>query len=108
MKKKLILVLISFLFLLSGCGVSYSDYNELQDKYSELETKYDEICSEYVSDKEKIAPYLDNIIDKIGSIQDDITTVWIYFEEDDYTFEEARSSFDKIHTVLNSILYPEN
>ena len=109
MKKLILVVLLISLFLLTGCSDYEKRYEKLQEEYDELLTKYDSINSSYFDNKEEIGFELDRITDSIGSLEDDIATVWCYFEnEEDVTFDEASASFDKINSVLMSIIYPSH
>lgn len=104
MRKILLALLLLSLLFLSGCSNYEEKYNDLQDKYDELEMKYNKINSFYY-DKEEIGSSLDNIIEKLASLEDDIINVYCYFEKEfDVSFDEAYDSFDRIHSVYNSII----
>ena len=109
MKKLIFAFLLLSLLFLSGCSDYKSKYENLQEEYDDLLAKYDSINSWYYDDKEDIGFELDRITDSIGSLEDDIATVWCYFEnEEGTTFDEAYASFDKISSVLTSIIYPSH
>lgn len=95
MRKYLLAFLLLLLFVLTGCSNYEAKYNEYHDKYDELEMKYEKLYSLY-SDS----------MDKLGASEDDLITVYCYFEnENDVTFDEAYDSFDRLRTVIRSLIY---
>lgn len=47
MKKNILIILTTMCFLMSGCGVSQSDYDDLQSKYNSLQTEYSNVKENY-------------------------------------------------------------
>ena len=119
MKKLILVVLLISLFLLTGCSDYEKRYEKLQEEYDELLTKYDSINSSYFDNKEEIGFELDRITDSIGSLEDDIATVWCYFEnEEDVTLKfrvrrpvkdvkvVIESGGEKIQEIIKPVLIP--
>ena len=92
--KRLFIILFVVLLLLSSCSVKPKrDYEE---EYPLLEDKYDQIYGLY-----------DDLVYQIGNLEEDVATVYCFFEEEeDVTFKEAKSSFEKIRTLLDSVYCP--
>lgn len=59
MKKKIVLFISAACLLLSGCGVSQNDYNDLQEKYNTLQSEHDDLQSKYDDIKENYDKMVD-------------------------------------------------
>ena len=71
------------------------EYDKLEEQYQDLESIHEQIQIKY-----------DNLLESIGSLDDDISTVYWYFDnENDITFSEAKKSFSKIYKFYDSLFY---
>ena len=71
------------------------EHDKLEDQYLDLESSHEQIQIKY-----------DNLLESIGSLDDDISTVYWYFDnENDITFSEAKKSFSKIDKFYDSLFY---
>ena len=98
--KRLLIVLLLFLFLLSSCGYTAEDINAIEDKwlseYSDLEQKY----LESYSRAEDLKMLLSNINENY------ITASCYYDDADpDVTEEEAHAALLKIGDLLHEVGY---
>lgn len=115
MKKALLCIVLVSLLLLSGCTDYKRSYEDLQDKYDDLLVKYDNLSGSYEDLSAKYRQLYDHDVhlqaelDAVGSIEDDITTVWCFFEsEENVTFSQAHPAYLRIHNIIHSLIYPDD
>ena len=69
------------------------EHETLEDEKIELESKLEESENKYYK-----------LIESIGSYEDDFSTVYYYFEkENDVSFDEAKTSFNRIDKFYDSL-----
>lgn len=107
MKKLLLVILIMCLFVFSSCqkqGSEYSrlldDYFALEDKYDDFETTLDEILLENNKSYKSLYNNHEQVLDDIGRIQDDIFSLYAYFESDG-TYGDAHDALKHLLSVLD-------
>ena len=100
MKKLVLAFLLLALFFLSGCADYESKYEKLQDEYDELLAKYDLIGSWYCDDPQRIGPMLDMYVEGVRSTEDPLSTLYLYFEENSVSFDEAYDAYESLSDIL--------
>ena len=88
--RRIIVFLLVCLFLLSACARTKPTYEELEEKIIQYE---DEILS--------LNAKLDDINYDILHMDDSIATLYLYFEEQSISFDEAYAAYDDLHTKLH-------
>ena len=84
-----IIIVLVILLMITQSNSKNDEYNELVDKYDELEAEY----SSYQSD----------VSFDFFRIEDDMITLYNYFEhEEDYTFDIAKESYDRIQKIVDN------
>jgi len=102
-------VLIVFLLVLSSCYNNKPTYDELSKLYDDLCLNYDDLRSNYddlkdmYSDLKSSSEFRNtSVIDDLWTLEDDMITLYGFFDSDeDFTFEEAKHSFDRLETVYS-------
>lgn len=93
-------IVIIILFTFKGC-----QYDNLESKYNDLTEKYDDLEEQYYYLKDQYSSMsydLEHYKERVWSFEDDFANVWCFFEdEEDVTFEEAKESFTRIHSLLS-------
>ena len=100
MKKLILAVLVLSLLFLSGCTDYESKYDKLQEEYDELLTKYDSISSWYCDNPEDIGPMLDKYVESVRSSESPLATLYLYFEENSVSFDEAYDAYESLSEIL--------
>lgn len=65
MKKKILAITAAVCLLLSGCGVSHNDYDNLQTKYDTLQSEYDDLQSKYDDTKENYDKMIEEKVQEV-------------------------------------------
>ena len=97
MKKYVFFLLLVILFLLSSCDYTASQYDDMKEqlenewieKYGELEEKYYSLSAE-----------LESVYDDILKTDDDVSTLYLYFDENSISYDEAYDAYDSLSTKL--------
>ena len=101
----IILCVLFFVFALRG---NYRDeYESLESEYHDLLLENDNLHennNDLLMKYSDLSHDYDSCLDRIYSIEDDITNLWCYFEhEEDVSFDDAYESF----TRINAALFPD-
>ena len=100
-----LLALASLVFYLLATSVlsnrdTAQELSDLQEKYDDLQEKYDDLKEVHSEMKMYYQFRDDSVVDDLWSCEDDIATLYCYFEGEDYVnLSEAKESFNRFHTV---------
>ena len=87
--KRVIFLLIICLLFLSACSSPKPTYEELEEKIYKYEN---EIAA--------LNTRIENIYYDISQIGDAMSTLYVYFDEQSISFDEAYNAYDDIHNRL--------
>lgn len=96
MMKKIFLLLIVLLFLLSGCA-GYTS-SQVDDMMQSRDAEYYNLEDKYYSESGKVDKYQT----ALNRIEDDVATLFLYFDGDDsISRSDAHKAADHLHDILS-------
>jgi len=98
--KKIIIVLFLALFILSGCaGYTRSQVDEMKEAWDE---DYFDLENKYYAEAGKVDKYENALF----HIEDDIITLFLYFDGDDsISYSEAHKAAEHLHDITSDLYY---